>query len=88
MRTFMPALMHLSYLQLMQFLVSSVTKQLFVPDRHLYKHYHQHHKYHHVIMVVVIIFIINIIIAIIVANLRDPFTAFLLVLRRKKALQE
>ena len=31
----MPALMHLSYLQLMQFLVSSVTEQLFVPDRHL-----------------------------------------------------
>ena len=35
--TFMPALMHFSYLQLMQFLVSSVTTQLLPPERHLTK---------------------------------------------------
>ena len=48
--TFMPALMHLSYLQLMQFLVSSVTRQLLVPDRHLEgirDDHHWHHQLHH-----------------------------------------
>ena len=48
--TFMPALMHLLYLQLMQFLVSSVTRQLLVPDRHLEgirDDHHWHHQLHH-----------------------------------------